>query len=153
MRQLKKEHYRDDVPAGSEEGDSPTIQQLIEQLDRDLEETQHKAPRHNWNEADAHLQLLTSKTSALAFAIEKPAERHRSQVACGGSSQVLTARSFERTYTRRRSMSGLNGDKARFYRMRKAGIPRRARHRERLQSAIQEKASSHPGSREKGASV
>jgi hypothetical protein len=43
MQQRKKEHLSDRVPAGSEEGDSPTIQQLIEQLDRDLEETQQKA--------------------------------------------------------------------------------------------------------------
>ena len=41
--QHKKEQYSDGVPAGSEEGNSPTIERLIEQLDRDLEETQHKA--------------------------------------------------------------------------------------------------------------
>lgn len=45
MRQHKKKHSSDGVPAGSEEGDSPTIRQLIEQLDRDLEETQHKASK------------------------------------------------------------------------------------------------------------
>lgn len=45
MRQHKKEHYRDGVPAGSEEGDSPTIERLIEQLDRDLKESQHNASK------------------------------------------------------------------------------------------------------------
>lgn len=32
-------------------------------------------------------------------------------------------------------MSGINGDKARFHRKRKAGIARRARNRERFQNA------------------
>ena len=50
-------------------------------------------------------------------------------------------------------MSAINGDKARFHRKRKAGIARRARNRERLQGAIQGKAASRPGSREKGASA
>jgi hypothetical protein len=47
-------------------------------------------------------------------------------------------------------MSAINGDKARFHRKRKAGIARRARNRERLQSADQGKQRSH--TREKGAS-
>ena len=45
MRQHKEDEYRDTVPAQSEIGDSPTIQHLIEQLDRDLEETQRKASK------------------------------------------------------------------------------------------------------------
>ena len=49
-------------------------------------------------------------------------------------------------------MSAINGDKARFHRKRKAGIARRARNRERLQSANQGKGTSQAGSREKGAS-
>ena len=45
MRQHKKEHNSDGVPAGSEEGDSPAIQRLIEQLDRDLKESQYDASK------------------------------------------------------------------------------------------------------------
>jgi hypothetical protein len=43
MRQQIKQH--DEVPARQEERDSPTIQHLIEQLDRDLKETQRKASK------------------------------------------------------------------------------------------------------------
>ena len=45
MRQHKKDQYSDVVPARSEERDSPTIQHLIEQLDRDLEEIQRTASK------------------------------------------------------------------------------------------------------------
>ena len=45
MRQDMKEHAVMGVPRSSEERDSPTIQHLIEQLDRDLEETQRKASK------------------------------------------------------------------------------------------------------------
>jgi hypothetical protein len=43
MRQQIKQH--DEVPAPREERDSPAIQHLIEQLDRDLKETQRKASK------------------------------------------------------------------------------------------------------------
>ena len=43
MRQQIKQH--DEVPARREDRDSPTIQHLIEQLERDLKETQRKASK------------------------------------------------------------------------------------------------------------
>ncbi|HEX6802673.1 MAG TPA: hypothetical protein VF133_03260 [Terriglobales bacterium] len=46
-------------------------------------------------------------------------------------------------------MSAINGDKARFHRKRKAGIARRARNRQRLESA-QGKVASVAGSEKKG---
>ena len=45
MRQHEKDQHNDVVPARREQQDSPTIQHLIEQLDRDLEETQRKASK------------------------------------------------------------------------------------------------------------
>jgi hypothetical protein len=45
MRQHIKEQRGDRVPRSSEEPDSPAIQHLIEQLDRDLEETQRNASK------------------------------------------------------------------------------------------------------------
>lgn len=50
-------------------------------------------------------------------------------------------------------MSAINGDKARFHRKRKAGIARRARNRERLQSTHQGKAQSAGASEKKEASA
>lgn len=50
-------------------------------------------------------------------------------------------------------MSAINGDKARFHRKRKAGIARRARNRERLQSTSQGKAESRRASEKKEASA
>lgn len=50
-------------------------------------------------------------------------------------------------------MSAINGDKARFHRKRKAGIARRARNRERLQSANPGKTSLRFASEKKGASA
>ncbi len=44
MRQHVKDQHREGVPSRKEQ-DSPTIQHLIEQLDRDLEETQRKASK------------------------------------------------------------------------------------------------------------
>jgi len=43
MRQNRSEQRRDLAPGATEQGDSPTIKYLIEQLDRDLEETQRNA--------------------------------------------------------------------------------------------------------------
>jgi hypothetical protein len=43
MRQDRSEKRRDVAPGAIEQGDSPTITNLIEQLDRDLEETQQNA--------------------------------------------------------------------------------------------------------------
>jgi len=43
MRQNRSEQRRDVAPGVSEQGDSPTIRNLIEQLDRDQEETQRNA--------------------------------------------------------------------------------------------------------------
>jgi hypothetical protein len=45
MRQYRKGPHNDAVPTRNEECDSPAIQHLIEQLDRDLEETQRKASK------------------------------------------------------------------------------------------------------------
>jgi hypothetical protein len=45
MRRNSREHDGDVRPATTEERDSPTIQNLIEQLDRDLEETEYKASK------------------------------------------------------------------------------------------------------------
>jgi hypothetical protein len=45
MRRNSREQYGDVRPATSDERDSPTIQNLIEQLDRDLEETEYKASK------------------------------------------------------------------------------------------------------------
>lgn len=46
-------------------------------------------------------------------------------------------------------MSAINGDKARFHRKRKAGIARRARHREQLNAGNQAKAEPRAASRRK----
>jgi hypothetical protein len=43
MRRNSREQHGDVRPATIEERDSPTIQNLIEQLDRDLKETEYKA--------------------------------------------------------------------------------------------------------------
>jgi hypothetical protein len=43
MRRNSREQHGDVRPATTEERDSPTIQNLIEQLDRDLKETEYKA--------------------------------------------------------------------------------------------------------------
>ena len=45
MQQHKKDQHDDVFPATGMKPDSPTIQHLIEQLDRDLEETQRKASK------------------------------------------------------------------------------------------------------------
>ena len=45
MRRTSREPHGDVDPATSDERDSPTIQNLIEQLDRDLEETEYKASK------------------------------------------------------------------------------------------------------------
>ena len=50
-------------------------------------------------------------------------------------------------------MSAINGDKARFHRKRKAGIARRARHRERLLAATQGKTQLSPASDKRGVSA
>jgi hypothetical protein len=48
MRQHeKKDQYSDVVHPSNENRDSPTIQHLIEQLDRDLKETQRTASKRN----------------------------------------------------------------------------------------------------------
>jgi hypothetical protein len=43
MRHYRKEQHREAVLPVTEKPESPTIQNLIEQLDRDLEETERKA--------------------------------------------------------------------------------------------------------------
>jgi hypothetical protein len=43
MRQNRSEQRRDVAPGAIEQGDSPTITNLIEQLNRDQEETQRNA--------------------------------------------------------------------------------------------------------------
>jgi hypothetical protein len=43
MRQNRSEKRRDVAPGAIEQGDSPTITNLIEQLNRDQEETQQNA--------------------------------------------------------------------------------------------------------------
>lgn len=43
MRQNRGEQRRDVAPGAIEQGDSPTITNLIEQLNRDQEETQQNA--------------------------------------------------------------------------------------------------------------
>ena len=48
-------------------------------------------------------------------------------------------------------MSAINGDKARFHRKRKAGIARRARNRQRLESA--QRQATVVGSEKKGANA
>jgi hypothetical protein len=50
-------------------------------------------------------------------------------------------------------MSAINGDKARFHRKRKAGIARRARNRERLQSSKQGNTEKSAASRKKETSA
>ena len=45
MRQHTKDPHGDLVPTRGEERDSPAIQNLIEQLDRDLEETRRQASK------------------------------------------------------------------------------------------------------------
>ena len=45
MRPYRKQQHRDIVLPGTEKPDSPTIKNLIEQLDRDLEETEGKASK------------------------------------------------------------------------------------------------------------
>jgi hypothetical protein len=45
MRRNSREQHGDVRPATNEERDSPTIQHLIEQLDRDLKETEYKASK------------------------------------------------------------------------------------------------------------
>jgi hypothetical protein len=45
MRDPKPARNNDMIPARSEKRDSPTIQHLIEQLDRDLEETLRKTSK------------------------------------------------------------------------------------------------------------
>jgi hypothetical protein len=42
MLQPTKDAHNDLIPACNKESDSPTVQHLIEQLDRDLEETLRK---------------------------------------------------------------------------------------------------------------
>lgn len=43
MRQHKKEQYGEVAPMPGKDTDSPTIRHLIEQLERDLQETERKA--------------------------------------------------------------------------------------------------------------
>jgi hypothetical protein len=43
MRQNRSEQHREVAPGATEQGDSPTITNLIEQLNRDQEETQRNA--------------------------------------------------------------------------------------------------------------
>jgi hypothetical protein len=45
MRRNSREQHGEVRPATTEERDSPTIQNLIEQLDRDLKETEYKASK------------------------------------------------------------------------------------------------------------
>ena len=45
MRRNTRDPHGDVRPATTEERDSPTIQNLIEQLDRDLKETEYKASK------------------------------------------------------------------------------------------------------------
>ena len=45
MRRNSRDHDSDVPPATIEQRDSPTIQNLIEQLDRDREETEYKASK------------------------------------------------------------------------------------------------------------
>jgi hypothetical protein len=45
MQRNSKDQPRDTSPAVSEPRDSPTIQNLIEQLDRDLKETERNASK------------------------------------------------------------------------------------------------------------
>jgi hypothetical protein len=63
--------------ARCEDCDSPAIPHLIEQLDNDLEKNRRTIPKHHSQQESRHTSLLlNSKTPALAFAIEKSAERH-----------------------------------------------------------------------------
>lgn len=45
MERNNREQHRDVAPAAVEERESPTIVRLMEQLDRDLEETQRNASK------------------------------------------------------------------------------------------------------------
>jgi hypothetical protein len=45
MRRYSREEYKDVIPAAREQNDPPAIQNLIEQLNRDLEETQRNASK------------------------------------------------------------------------------------------------------------
>ena len=72
----RKKDQRSDV-ARCEDCDSPTIPHLIEQLDNNLERTDVRFQSTISQQESRHTSLLlTSKTPALAFAIEKSAERH-----------------------------------------------------------------------------